>query len=150
MPSPYARAAKAAVTGRASRSWDDNPVENPVGPVGAPDGVNGVRAVLAQGEHLNRRGPGSLGSPLPQALPDRRGLREPGRQRRPREARPHIAGHPPGELALVVHAHADGDLQGAGPVGRRAYDDGPSPRFSNRLLKTSISLTVWRSPFASA
>src|SRR5215210_512399 len=212
MPSRYARAAKTAVTGRASRTWSDKsldarePLEEPagvapallgggvqqsrldlpgpdagvrqaadalveerasegVGPVGdrydhpvehairptrGPDGVHGVRAVLADGEDLYRRGLGPLGPPFPKALPDRRRLGEPGGEGCPREARPYVAGNLPGEWALVVHAHADRDLQRASPVRGRAYDPSPDSRFSSRLLNTSISLTVCRSPLASA
>ena len=97
-------------------------------------GVYGVGAVLADGEDVGGRSFGGRGAAgLPQALPERRGLREPRFQRGPREPRPDLAGYPAGERALVVNEDAY--------RGFRRYLS-PTSRFSSRRKNTSISFTV--------
>ena len=99
-------------------------------------------AVARRARDPHRRGAGFPQFPPSQALPDRRGLGEPGLQRGPREPGPDVAGHAAGQRALVVHAHAHGGLQIPQAAARSSYRSSSTPRFSSRLRNTSISLTV--------
>src|SRR5215210_2761968 len=135
---------------RLLRDGDNHTVEVPYARItDRAYGVDGVGAILADGEDVHgsnfRRVP-----VLPQALPERRSLRKPGFQRGPGESRPDVTGHPAGERALVIYEHADRGFRHAKDVSRTECYPSPTSRFCSRRKKTSISFTVWRSPFSRA
>src|SRR5829696_7149504 len=131
---------------RFARDGDDHAIEvRRAGVADSADGVDGVWAVLSDGEDVHGRT--FRGNPgLPEALPVRRSLCEPRIQRGPGEPRPDFAGHPTGEWTLVVHEDAYLGFRHARDVSRVEGYPSPTSRLCKRRKKTSISFTVWRSP----